>query len=93
MSRRCALAGTKRSDKLAGCRAGLPSTPGYRFSAAVTHHVVWLYHPFSLSLRDAELILAERGIVVSHEDIRRWCLSFSADFAARLRKRLDLPKP
>ena len=54
-----------------------PTTyPGYRFPAEVIHHAIWLYHLFSLSLRDIELILAERGVVVSHESIRRWCLRF-----------------
>ncbi|WP_052389779.1 IS6 family transposase [Belnapia moabensis] len=69
-----------------------PNTyPGYRFPAAVIHHAVWLYHSFSLSLRDIELILAERGVVVSHESIRRWCLSFGTEFAAKLRKRRPRP--
>ena len=45
--------------------------PGYRFPAEVIQHAVWLYHVFSLSPRDVELILAERGIVVTHESIRR----------------------
>ena len=36
--------------------------PGYRFPAEIIRHAVWLYHLFSLSLRDVELILAERGI-------------------------------
>jgi putative transposase len=44
---------------------------------------VWLYHVFNLSLRDIELILAERGITVAHESIRRWCLKFDQDFASR----------
>jgi putative transposase len=52
---------------------------------------VWLYHVFSLSLRDVKLILAERGVVVTHESIRHWCLKFGADFAGRLRRRR--PKP
>jgi putative transposase len=47
------------------------SYPGYRFPAEVIQHAVWLYHLFSLSLRDIELILAERGVVVSHESVRR----------------------
>jgi transposase-like protein len=38
----------------------------YRFPAEIISHAVWLYHVFSLSLRDVELILAERGIVVSY---------------------------
>ena len=37
--------------------------PGFRFPAEVIGHALWLYHVFSLSLRDVELILAERGIV------------------------------
>jgi putative transposase len=53
---------------------------------------VWLYHVFSLSLRDVELILAERGIVVTHESIRHWCLKFGSDFARRrLRRRRPQP--
>jgi putative transposase len=37
-------------------------------------HAVWLYHVFSLSFRDVELILAERNVIVSYESIRWWCL-------------------
>jgi putative transposase len=43
---------------------------GFRYPAEVIEHAVWLYHCFSLSLRDVELILAARGIVVSYESIR-----------------------
>jgi putative transposase len=46
---------------------------------------------FSLSLRDVELILAEQGIVVSHESIRQWCLKFGSELARKLRRRR--PKP
>jgi putative transposase len=42
---------------------------------------------FSLSLRDVELLLAERGVVVSYETIRRWCKKFGQSFANRLRRR------
>jgi putative transposase len=52
---------------------------------------VWLYHVFSLSLRDVELILAERGVVVTHESIRLWCRKFGADFARTLRRRRPRP--
>jgi putative transposase len=65
--------------------------PGYRFPAAVIHHAVRLYHLFSLSLRGIEPILAERGVAVSHESIRRWRLCFGPVFAARLRKRRPGP--
>jgi putative transposase len=43
---------------------------GFRFPAEVIEHAVWLYHCFSLSLRDVETILAARGVVVSYESIR-----------------------
>src|SRR3954466_3392422 len=49
-----------------------PSYPRHRFPAEIISHAVWLYHVFSLSLRDVELILAERGITVTHESIRQW---------------------
>jgi putative transposase len=52
---------------------------------------VWLYHLFSLSLRDIELILAARGIVVSDETVRRWCKKFASSFADRLRGRRPRP--
>ena len=50
-----------------------PTTyPGYRFPAEVIQHAVWLYHLFSLSLRDIELILAEQGVVVSYKKGYCW---------------------
>jgi putative transposase len=68
-------------------------TPHYRhrFPAVLISHAVWLYHVFSLSFRDVELILAERGMIVSYESIRRWCLKFGADFANSLRRRRPRP--
>src|SRR4029078_6458337 len=69
-----------------------PATyPGYRFPAEVITHAVWLYHVFSLSLRDVELLLAERGIVVSYETVRRWCQKFGQSFANSLRRRRPRP--
>src|SRR3954469_2817796 len=65
--------------------------PGYRFPAEIISHAVWLYHVFGLSFRDVELLLAERGITVTHESIRQWCLKFGASFARKLRRRR--PKP
>jgi hypothetical protein len=55
--------------------------------AEIISHAVWLYHVFSLSLRDVELILSERGIRVTHESIRRWGLKFGPEFATRMRRR------
>ena len=44
-----------------------PDTPhGRRFPSEIISHAVWLYHVFSLSLRDVELLLAERGVIVSY---------------------------
>ena len=65
---------------------------GFRFPAEVIEHAVWLYHCFNLGLRDVELILAERGVMVTHESIRHWCLKFGADFAKRLRRRRPQPR-
>ena len=47
------------------------TNPRYRFPAEIISHA-WLYHVFSLSLRDIELILAERDILVTHESVWRW---------------------
>jgi hypothetical protein len=65
--------------------------PRQRFSAETISHTVWLYHVFSLSLRDVELILAERGVIVTHERLRPWCAKFGADFARRLHRRRPRP--
>ena len=36
---------------------------------------------FSLSFRDIRELMLERGIVVSHETIRLWCLKFTGEVA------------
>jgi putative transposase len=59
----------------------------HRSPAEIIRHAVWLYHGFSLSLRDVELTLAERGVVVTRESIRRPCQKLGAEFAQRLRRR------
>ena len=64
---------------------------GFRFPAEIISHAVWLYHGFSLSLRDVETILAERGIVVSYESIRAWSLRFGRAFANVLKRRRPRP--
>ncbi|WP_264777486.1 IS6 family transposase [Deinococcus aetherius] len=61
--------------------------PGYRFPPAVIGYAVWLYHRFTLSYRDVEELLLERGIAVTHESIRTWCLKFADLFAQDLRHR------
>ena len=63
----------------------------HRFPADLISHAVWLYHVFSLSFRDVELLLAERGVIVSYESVRRWCLKFGSAFADNLRRRRPRP--
>ena len=63
----------------------------HRFPAEIIAHAVWLYHTFTLSLRDVELLLAERGIIVSYETIRSWCAKFAQRFANGLRRRRAQP--
>ena len=65
-------------------------TPGYhryRFPPEIVSHAVWLYRRFSLSFRDAEDLLAQRGITVTYETIRHWCQTFGPDYARKLRRR------
>jgi putative transposase len=70
-----------------------PLDPHYRhrFPAEIISHAVWLYHVFSLSFRDVELLLAERGVSVSYETVRRWCKKFGQTFADRMRRRRPRP--
>ena len=48
---------------------------------------MWLYFRFPLSLREAEELMLERGIVVSCETVRRWCAKFGPAYAGALRRR------
>ena len=59
---------------------------GYRFPADIIAYTVWLYHRFTLSFRDIEELLAGRGILVSYESIRLWCIRFGPSYARTLRK-------
>lgn len=58
----------------------------HRFPPEIIQRAVWLYFRFPLSYRDVEDLLAERGIDVSYETVRRWALKFGQVYAARLRK-------
>jgi putative transposase len=64
-----------------------PTYRGYRFPPDIISHAVWPYHRFCLSFRDVEDLLAERGITVSLESIRQWCLKFGAKYARTLKRR------
>ncbi len=57
----------------------------HRFPPDVIRHAVWLYLRFTLSYRDLEDLLAERGLMISNEAIRRWVLKFGPIVARNLR--------
>jgi putative transposase len=59
----------------------------HRFPPDIISHAVWLYYRFNLSYRDIEDLLAERGITVSYETIRLWCIKFGAKYARRLKRK------
>ena len=59
----------------------------HRFPAEIIGHAIWLYHRFALGFRDVEDLLAERGIIVSYEPIRFWCLKFGPEYARSIRRK------
>jgi transposase-like protein len=63
----------------------------HRFPPEIIRHAVWLYVRFTLSYRDVEDLLAERGLDVSYETVRRWVLKFGPLFARELRRRRHRP--
>src|SRR6201987_5027090 len=63
----------------------------HRFPAEIIQHAIWLYLRFTLSYRDVEELLVERGIDVSYETVRRWVLKFGPLIARRLRQRRPQP--
>ena len=63
----------------------------HQFPPAIIRHAVWLYVRFTLSYRDVEDLLAERGLDVSYETVRRWVLKFGPLFARELRRRRPRP--
>ena len=65
----------------------------HRFPADVIRHAVWLYFRFTMSLRDVEELLAERGIDVSYETIRCWVNKFGPQIAENLRRKRPPPSP
>ena len=58
----------------------------HQFPAEIIRHATWLYLRFTLSYRDVEELLAERGIETSYETVRRWVLKFGPAFARNLRR-------
>src|ERR1700692_2873826 len=63
----------------------------HRFPPPIIQHAIWLYLRFTLSYRDVEELLAERGLEVSYETVRRWVLKFGPGIARNLRR--GRPRP
>jgi putative transposase len=63
----------------------------HRFPPEFICHAVWLYARFTLSYRDVEDLLAERGLDISYETVRRWFLKFGAQIARNLRRKRPTP--
>ncbi|MEV5205585.1 IS6 family transposase [Streptomyces sp. NPDC053720] len=68
-----------------------PSCKGHRYPGEVISHCVWLYFRFPLSFREVEELMLERGVIVSYETVRRWCLKFGQQYANGLRRRRPQP--
>lgn len=67
------------------------SYPRHRFHPDTIKQALWLYSRFTMSYRDVEELLAERGIDISYETVRRWALKFGIEYAKRIKKRRPLP--
>ena len=63
----------------------------HRFPPVIIQHAVWLYCRFTLSYRDVEDLLAERGLDISYETVRRWVLKFGRAYARRIQRRRPRP--
>jgi len=63
----------------------------HRFPPEIIRHAIWLYGRFTLSFRDVEELLAERGVDASYETVRRWFLKFGLSIAANIRR--SRPRP
>lgn len=69
-----------------------PSCKGHRYPVEIIAHCVWLYFRFPLSFREVEELMLERGVIVSHETVRRWCAKFGQCYANGLRRRQPRPE-
>jgi transposase-like protein len=63
----------------------------HRFPPTIIQHTIWLYLRFTLSYRDVEDLLAERGLDLSYETVRRWVLKFGPVIARQLRRHRPRP--
>jgi putative transposase len=63
----------------------------HRFPSEIISHTVWLYFRFNLSYRDVEEMMSVRGVTLTYETIRHWCLKFGQTYANGLRRRHPRP--
>ena len=63
----------------------------HRFPRCIMSYAIWRYHRFNDSYRDIQEDLAYRGIDVSHESIRKWCIKFGSSFKEVIKKRERKP--
>src|SRR5260370_28471551 len=64
----------------------------HRFPPPIIQRAIWLYLRFTLSYRDVEELLAERGLEVSYETVRRWGFKFGPGVSPRLRRSRPRPR-
>ena len=89
-----ALSRSRRGFGTAGALSSLnvqDILPCHRFPPIIIQHAVWLYCRFTLSYRDVEDLLAERGLDLSYETVRRWVLKFGRAYARRVQRRRPRP--
>src|SRR5258705_14017924 len=63
----------------------------HRFPSEIISHCVWLYFRFSLSFRDVEELMSSRGVSLTYETVREWCLKFGQTYANGLRRKSPRP--
>src|ERR1700694_547602 len=73
------------------CVSSVSPYKGHRFPAEIISHSVWLYFRFALSFRDVEEMMASRGVNLSYETVREWCLKFGQTYAKGLRRKSARP--
>lgn len=69
----------------------VPAYRRHRYDSEIISHCVWLYFRFSLSFRDVEELMSSRGVVLTYEIVREWCLKFGQTYANCLRRRSPWP--
>ena len=80
------LVSTVLTSSLDACdNSRLSTYKRHRFHPSIISYAIWVYYRFNLSFRDIEDLLAEKGISVSYEAIRLWCIKFGPAYARKLK--------